>query len=105
VADPVSWIVIERGWAVVGAGGEELGTVDEVLGDSSADIFHGLTVSPGVFRSSRYVPSERVDAIFVELVRLDVTPNEFEELDEHEGTPVSAEIRSDTTHLPDTDRP
>ena len=42
--DPVSWLMVERGWTVVDAQGEKVGKVDEVLGDEQADIFHGLLV-------------------------------------------------------------
>ncbi|MDQ3066191.1 MAG: PRC-barrel domain-containing protein [Actinomycetota bacterium] len=42
--DPVSWLLVERGWKVVDANGEKVGKVDEVLGDETTDIFHGLTV-------------------------------------------------------------
>lgn len=52
-ADPVSWLLVEPGWDVVGSDGKELGTVHEVLGDTGADIFDGLAVSPGLLRSPR----------------------------------------------------
>ena len=42
--DPVSWLMVERGWTVVNADGEKVGKVDEVLGDEQVDIFHGLLV-------------------------------------------------------------
>lgn len=42
--DPVSWLLVERGWRVVDASGAKVGTVDEVLGDEEVDIFHGLVV-------------------------------------------------------------
>ena len=32
-AEPVSWLVIERGWTVVAADGTEVGKVEEVVGD------------------------------------------------------------------------
>jgi hypothetical protein len=57
MADPVSWLLIEAGWEVVGAGGTKVGTVDEVLGDPDSDIWDGLTVD------GKYVPAEQVAAI------------------------------------------
>ncbi|HSO01601.1 MAG TPA: PRC-barrel domain-containing protein [Gaiellaceae bacterium] len=42
--DPVSWLLVERGWAVVDAAGDRVGKVDEVLGDEQTGIFHGLIV-------------------------------------------------------------
>jgi hypothetical protein len=57
MADPVSWLLIERGWEVVDANGKRVGKVDEVLGDTEADIWDGLTVS------GEYVPAEDVAEI------------------------------------------
>jgi uncharacterized protein YrrD len=98
-ADPVSWKVIERGWDVVGADGESLGTVHEVVGDVNIDIFTGLAVSPGLLRSSRFVPSERVREIVEGQVTLDLRADDFDRLDEHRGAPPSADVRHDTTDI------
>lgn len=99
--DPVSWLLIESGWEVVGSDGSALGKVHEVIGDSGKDIFNGLAISPpGLFKSSRYVPAERVTGIVEGRVTLDLAEHELERLDEHTGTPPSAEIRADTTDLP-----
>jgi hypothetical protein len=57
MADPVSWLLIEDGWEVVGPNGKRVGKVDEVLGDAEADIWDGLTVS------GTYVPAEDVAEI------------------------------------------
>ena len=57
MADPVSWLMIEKGWEVVDASGDRVGKVDEVLGDTGADIWDGLTVS------GEYVPAEDVTEI------------------------------------------
>jgi len=64
MADPVAWKVVERGWAVVASDGNEVGKVDQVLGDPEADIFDGLAVGAGsALGRPRYVPSESVGAI------------------------------------------
>ena len=97
--DPVSWLVIESGWKVVGRDGEELGTVHEVVGDTGKDIFNGLAVSPGLLRGSRYVPAERVAQIVDGRVELDLSAEDFDRLDEHGEQPPSAEIRADTTEI------
>jgi hypothetical protein len=57
MADPVSWLLIEPGWEVVDANGEQVGKVDEVLGETEADIWDGLTVD------GEYVPAEQVGSI------------------------------------------
>jgi hypothetical protein len=45
VGDPVSWLLVEKGWPVYDASGKKIGSVDEVLGDGQTGIFHGLMVS------------------------------------------------------------
>jgi len=57
MADPVSWLMIERGWEVVDAAGKRVGKVDEVLGEAHTDIWDGLTVS------GKYVAAEDVTEI------------------------------------------
>ena len=62
--DPVSWLMVERGWTVVDAHGEKVGKVDEVLGDEQIDIFHGLLVD------GREILAERVAASHEGEIRL-----------------------------------
>jgi hypothetical protein len=62
--DPVSWLLAERGWKVVDAGGEKVGTIDEVLGDQQSGIFHGLIVN------GEEILAERVEGIYEGEVRL-----------------------------------
>ena len=57
MADPVSWLLIETGWKVIDVDGGEVGEVDEVVGDSGADIFDGLAIATSMFGKPRYVPS------------------------------------------------
>ena len=92
--DPVSWLVIESGWDVVGSDGEKLGTVHEVIGDPENDIFNGLAVSPGLLKGSKYMPAERVTTIVDGRVAVDVSTAEFEELDEHREQPPAEQIGS-----------
>jgi hypothetical protein len=83
MSDPISWLVLEPGHRVVGSGGEEIGRVDAVVGDEAEDIFNGLMVGSSLFGSARYVPAERVASLDTDAVRLDLTADEFAELDEH----------------------
>jgi hypothetical protein len=82
--EPVSWLVIEKGWQVEAADGKEVGAVAEVLGDTSLDIFDGLSVTAGLLHRPRYVPAEVVDTIYDERVRLSISADEFERLGEYE---------------------
>jgi uncharacterized protein YrrD len=83
MATPVSWMVVERGWRVVGTDGAELGKVDDITGDPEADIFDGIVVSRGLLKSRRYIPSEHVGEITDdELVRVQLDRAAFEALGE-----------------------
>ena len=81
MAEPVAWSLIEKHWAVVGSNGEELGKVEEVLGDTSHDIFSGLTVGTGLLHRPRYVPAELVSEIVEGRVTLSIGKEEFERLE------------------------
>ncbi|HWJ33252.1 MAG TPA: DUF2171 domain-containing protein [Gaiellaceae bacterium] len=92
MSDPVSWFLIEPGWKVYDAAGEEVGSVDEVVGDSSDDIFNGLSISTSLLGRPRYVPSEQVARIAEDRVELTISKAELERLGEYEEPPTSAEI-------------
>jgi hypothetical protein len=62
--------MIEPGWEVVDAAGEQIGTVEEVEGDPDSDIFNGLRVATGLLGKADYVPAERVGEISEGTVRL-----------------------------------
>jgi hypothetical protein len=84
----VSWIAIEEGAHVFSAEGEAVGKVTRAVGDAEADVFTGLAVKLSAFGSERFVPSERVRAIWPDRVDLDVTAADVEKLPEHEDAPV-----------------
>ena len=90
--EPVSWLMIERGWKVFDADGEEVGRVEETVGDSSRDIFNGLTVAPGLFARGRYVPAEQVADIKEGRVDLKLRKNEVERLADYSEPPPSERI-------------
>jgi hypothetical protein len=95
MADPVSWLMIETGWKVLASDGSEVGEVDEVVGDSSLDIFDGLAIATSAFGKPRYVPAEQVGEITEGTVRLKLTPQQVEQLDEYLEPATSAEIEPD----------
>jgi hypothetical protein len=92
VSDPVSWFLIEPGWRVYDAGGEEVGSVDEVVGDSGDDIFNGLSISTSLLGRPRYVASEEVAAITEGRIDLRLSKAAIERLGEYEEPPTTAEI-------------
>jgi hypothetical protein len=93
VADPVSWLVVEPGWKVVGADGKAIGRVEQIVGDTGEDIFNGLAVSTGLLGKPKYVPAERVAEIVEGEIRLDLPADAIEHLDDHEPHPPSEELR------------
>ncbi|HEY8192840.1 MAG TPA: DUF2171 domain-containing protein [Gaiellaceae bacterium] len=95
MSDPVSWLMIERGWNVVAADGTEVGKVEEIVGDTGADIFNGLSISTGLLGKPKYVPAERVRSITEGQVELDLSPDAVANLDDHEMQPPSEQFRPD----------
>src|SRR5438094_8431160 len=96
MADPVAWVMIETGWKVVASDGSEVGEVDEVSGDSGADIFDGLAIATSMFGKPRYVPSEQVAQITEGTVRLALTREQDEHLGEYREPATSARIEPDS---------
>jgi hypothetical protein len=95
MSDPVSWFMIEPGWKVVDRDGVEVGSVDEVVGDSTNDIFNGLGISTSLLGRPHYVPAEQVGEITDEHVQLTLTKDDVEHLEEFEEPPTTAEILPD----------
>jgi hypothetical protein len=91
--DPVSWLLVEKGWKVLAADGSEIGKVDRTLGDETHDIFDGLALSTGLLSRNRYVPSEQVSEIREGQVHLSLGPDEVDGLDPYEEPPPSGEFR------------
>ena len=79
MSDPVSWFVVERGWKVFGSDGDQVGTVEDVVGDTGNDIFSGLRVAFGLLKEARFVPSEHVGRIVDGEVHLDLGSEEARE--------------------------
>jgi hypothetical protein len=69
--------------------------VDEVVGDSSDDIFNGLSVSTSLLGRPRYVPSEQVGSITEGRIELTISKEQVDRLGEYEEPPTSAEILPD----------
>ncbi|HEV7132148.1 MAG TPA: DUF2171 domain-containing protein [Gaiellaceae bacterium] len=96
MGDPVSWFMIRAGWKVVAADGSDAGTVDEVAGDDTNDIFNGLAIATSALGKPRYVPSEQVAEITDGCVRLSLTRAQVDALGEYLEPATSAEIDPDS---------
>ena len=75
--------MIEPGWKVFDAEGDEIGDVHEVAGDENADIFDGLAMKQGILGKDRYVPSEQVAQILEGEVHLSLTRAQIEALESY----------------------
>ena len=71
--DPVAWKAVEKGWAVYDREGREVGKIDEIAGDESADIFDGFGMKTSASAGVKYVPAEIVASIAVGEVRLTIS--------------------------------
>jgi hypothetical protein len=84
-APPVSWLLIEPGWKVLDADGEHVGQVEQVVGDR--DIFSGVAVSAGLLGKPRFAPADLVEEITEGSIRLSVSGDAVDRLDEYEPAP------------------
>jgi uncharacterized protein YrrD len=79
----VSWLLIEPGWRVNDSNGDELGSVEEVIGDQGEGVFDGLAVVAGLGDRTHYVPAEHVASILSDgTITLQIDDNAFELLPE-----------------------
>ena len=91
--------MIERGWRVLDRAGEEVGEVEETIGDSTHDVFDGLSIATSALGPPRYVPSEQVGAIEEGRVHLKLAKDEVERLGEYQEPPTTAEIEPEKAGL------
>ena len=92
MADQVSWLLITTGWKVMAQNGDEVGAVDEVVGDDTDDIFNGLAIATSALGKPHYVPAEQVIEITDGAVRLSLTAEQVAQLDEYLEPATSAVI-------------
>ena len=88
MADPVSWLMIDKGWTVLAADGSEVALVDRVVGDDVIDIFDGLAITTRPGEKPRYVPAEQVAEISEGVVRLKLSPDDVGQLEDHQDVTV-----------------
>ena len=84
----VSWKVIDSGADVVSSDGEKTAKVSRVVGDADADVFTGLAVKVGILGRERFIPSEHVQEIRPDRIRVDISKADMESLPEYEDAPV-----------------
>lgn len=72
---PQSYLVLADGTAVYDRSGDRVGTVDHVLSDDGADVFHGLVIKTA--DGQRFAPGAQVDGIFEHGVIIAVPASEL----------------------------
>ncbi|HLX20856.1 MAG TPA: hypothetical protein VKR23_11965 [Gaiellaceae bacterium] len=80
--DPVAWRAVEQGWAVYDRDGTQVGTVHEIAGDTEHDIWDGFGVRLHRRGHVKYVPAENVTSIAVGEIRLGISADEAERLED-----------------------
>ena len=76
MANPISYMALQKGTPVHASDGSELGTVSEVIADEQKDIFSGIEITSGLLSGNRFVPADLVGTITDEAVELTIGPDE-----------------------------
>ncbi|MGD0166832.1 MAG: hypothetical protein ABSC51_06015 [Gaiellaceae bacterium] len=88
MSDPVSWLLVKRGWQVVSSDGTTVGRIGAVRGEPTKDIFNGVVVRTSS-APPRYVPSELIARIVSEQVVLRLSAEEFEAVPPEQRRPLA----------------
>jgi hypothetical protein len=80
--DPIAWKAVEKGWAVYDRDGAEVGKIEEIAGDTDADIFDGFGIKADGHGHVKYVPAEIVAGIAVGEIRLTLSGGEAAQLED-----------------------
>ena len=80
----VAWQATLHHAPVVDAGGEEIGTVAEVLGDESEDIFHGIALRRRHDGETVEIPAARIKRVTTGHVITDLSADEAGDLPPYE---------------------
>ena len=79
MSEPVSWLLIRRGWQVLASDGTVVGRIGAVRGEPTKDIFNGIVVRANS-APPRYIPSDYLAEIVSGQVTLKLSASEFEAL-------------------------
>jgi hypothetical protein len=79
-ADPIGWRGIVYGTPVMATDGSRVGSIREVLGSDSADIFHGLRVGLAHGRRDVMVSADNVTSMSTAEIGLDLSRTDVDSL-------------------------
>jgi hypothetical protein len=91
VSEPVSWLLVRRGWQVVSSDGTPVGRIGAVRGEPVKDIFNGIVVRANS-APPRYVPSELLAEIVSGQVTLILSAEEFEAIPPEKRRPLAPSV-------------
>ena len=91
MSDPVSWLLVRRGWQVVSSDGVAVGRIGAVRGEPVKDIFDGVVVR-AKSASPRYIPAESIERIVSDDVVLRLSAAEFEAVPPEKKRPLAPSI-------------
>jgi hypothetical protein len=83
--DPISWRALVYGTPVLSSDGVQRGTLREVLGSDSEDLFHGIRVAVAGFPDV-VVNSAAIKSLTPSAVTTDLSQADFEALPEYDET-------------------
>jgi hypothetical protein len=76
----VAWLATPEKAPVMGGSGEEIGRMEELLGDEEDDIFHGIVMKLARGGNRVEVPADRIPKITTRRVYTDLAADELEHL-------------------------
>lgn len=91
MSEPVSWLLVRRGWEVVAVDGTPVGRIGAVRGEPIKDIFNGIVVR-NCSAPPRYVPSDLVAEIVSGRVTLKLSAEEFEAVPPEKRRPLAPSV-------------
>lgn len=91
MSDPVSWLLVRRGWQVVSSDGVTVGRIGAVRGEPAKDIFNGVVVRTSS-APPRYIPAELIEKIVSDEVALRLSAAEFEAVPPEKKRPLTPGI-------------
>jgi hypothetical protein len=91
--NPISYMVLARGTAVVSSDGEEVGTVSNVLQVPEKDVFDGIVIQTP--RGKRFADGPEVAEIYERQVVLSIDAQAAASLPEPGASPASMKVTPD----------
>ena len=91
MSEPVSWLLVRRGWQIVASDGSVVGRIGAVRGEPTKGIFNGIVVRANS-SPPRYLPSELVREIVSGQVTLTLQAAEFEAVPPEKKRPLAPKV-------------